>query len=93
MHGFWYGIFGWFFKTGFGLYLQALTFLFLDFGILPVTSTSEDQTLLCRWDIDGNEFHSLFFYQKNEENNFYTAKTGNRNIHFDLSGTQWKIEF
>jgi len=29
-------------------------FIFVDFGILPVTSTSEDQTLLCWWSIDGS---------------------------------------
>ena len=36
----------------------------MDFGILPVTSTSEDQTLLCRCGIDSSAFHVVFFNQK-----------------------------
>ena len=31
VHGLWYGIFGWLFQTGFGPYLQALTFHFCGF--------------------------------------------------------------
>ena len=34
------------------------------FGILPVSSTSEDQTLLCRRSLASCEFHGVFFYQK-----------------------------
>ena len=65
----------------------------MDFGILPVTSKSEDQTILCRRNIAGSEFHGVFFFLENEENNFYTDKTGDRTLHFDLSGAQRKIEF
>ena len=36
----------------------------MDFGILPVTSPSEDQNLLCWWGIIGCEFNGIFFYQK-----------------------------
>ena len=30
---------------------------------------------------------------ENEENSFYPAKTGDRTLHFDISGTQRKIKF
>ena len=36
----------------------------MDFGILPVTSTNEDQTFFLRWGIAGSQFLGIFFYQK-----------------------------
>ena len=36
----------------------------MDLGILRVTSTSKNQTLFCRWNIDGIEFNYVFFFKK-----------------------------